>query len=70
LNGVVPSSPQATQKLTRFVLLSVMAAIATIALKTSAWLLTVRERLPYATVFTHVEPREDPASFEDARLDR
>jgi cation diffusion facilitator family transporter len=30
----------------------------------------VRERLPYATVFTHVEPKEDPASFEDVRLDR
>jgi cation diffusion facilitator family transporter len=30
----------------------------------------VRERLPYATVFTHVEPREDPASFDDVSLDR
>jgi divalent metal cation (Fe/Co/Zn/Cd) transporter len=30
----------------------------------------VRERLPYATVFTHVEPVEDPRSFEDAALDR
>jgi cation diffusion facilitator family transporter len=30
----------------------------------------VRERLPHATVFTHVEPREDAASFEDVRLDR
>jgi cation diffusion facilitator family transporter len=30
----------------------------------------VRERLPYATVFTHVEPQDDPASFEDVRLDR
>jgi cation diffusion facilitator family transporter len=30
----------------------------------------VRERLPYANVFTHVEPAEDPASFEDMRLDR
>ncbi len=30
----------------------------------------LRERLPYATVFTHVEPSEDTASFEDIRLDR
>jgi cation diffusion facilitator family transporter len=30
----------------------------------------VRARLPYATVFTHVEPKEDPTSFEDVRLDR
>jgi cation diffusion facilitator family transporter len=30
----------------------------------------LRERLPYATVFTHVEPREDAASFEDVSLDR
>jgi cation diffusion facilitator family transporter len=30
----------------------------------------VRARLPYATVFTHVEPREDPASFDDISLDR
>jgi cation diffusion facilitator family transporter len=30
----------------------------------------VRERLPYATVFTHVEPKEDAASFDDVRLDR
>lgn len=30
----------------------------------------IRERLPYATVFTHVEPQDDPASFEDVRLDR
>jgi cation diffusion facilitator family transporter len=30
----------------------------------------VRERLPYATVFTHVEPREDATSFEDVQLDR
>jgi cation diffusion facilitator family transporter len=29
----------------------------------------IRERLPYATVFTHVEPEDDPASFEDVRLD-
>jgi divalent metal cation (Fe/Co/Zn/Cd) transporter len=25
--------------------------------------------LPYATVFTHVEPREDSASYRDERLD-
>ena len=30
----------------------------------------VTERLPYATVFTHVEPREDAASFDDILLDR
>lgn len=30
----------------------------------------VRERLPYATVFTHVEPLEDPRSFQDTGLDR
>ena len=30
----------------------------------------LRERLPYATVFTHVEPREDAASFDDVSLDR
>lgn len=30
----------------------------------------LRQRLPYATVFTHVEPREDAASFDDVRLHR
>ncbi len=30
----------------------------------------LRERLPYATVFTHVEPKEDAASFDDVGLDR
>jgi cation diffusion facilitator family transporter len=30
----------------------------------------MRGRLPYATVFTHVEPQEDAASFDDIRLDR
>ena len=30
----------------------------------------LRERLPHATVFTHVEPAEDPRSFEDTTLDR
>ena len=30
----------------------------------------LRERLPYATVFTHLEPAEDPRSFDDAELDR
>ena len=29
----------------------------------------VRDRLPQATVFTHVEPEDDPASFDDVRLD-
>jgi cation diffusion facilitator family transporter len=30
----------------------------------------LRERIPYATVFTHVEPLEDPRSFDDTALDR
>lgn len=30
----------------------------------------LRDRLPQATVFTHVEPVEDPRSFEDTGLDR
>jgi cation diffusion facilitator family transporter len=30
----------------------------------------LRERLPYATVFTHLEPAEDPRSFADTKLDR
>jgi cation diffusion facilitator family transporter len=30
----------------------------------------VREAVPTATVFTHLEPREDPASFADVGLDR
>src|SRR4051794_8523229 len=30
----------------------------------------LRERLPYATVFTHLEPAEDPRSFADITLDR
>jgi cation diffusion facilitator family transporter len=30
----------------------------------------LRERLPYATVFTHLEPAEDPRSFADTTLDR
>ena len=30
----------------------------------------VRESLPYATVFTHVEPMEDPRSYGDIALDR
>jgi cation diffusion facilitator family transporter len=30
----------------------------------------LRDRLPHATVFTHVEPVEDPRSFEDTELDR
>jgi cation diffusion facilitator family transporter len=30
----------------------------------------LRERLPYATVFTHLEPAEDPRSFDDTKLDR
>jgi cation diffusion facilitator family transporter len=30
----------------------------------------LRARLPYTTVFTHVEPLEDPRSFDDVKLDR
>jgi cation diffusion facilitator family transporter len=30
----------------------------------------LRAQLPYATVFTHLEPIEDPRSFEDTTLDR
>src|SRR3954467_1746078 len=30
----------------------------------------LREQLPYATVFTHLEPIEDPRSYADTRLDR
>jgi cation diffusion facilitator family transporter len=30
----------------------------------------LRDRVPHATVFTHLEPIEDPKSFEDTGLDR
>jgi cation diffusion facilitator family transporter len=30
----------------------------------------IREELPQVTVFTHIEPREDPLSFADMHLDR
>jgi divalent metal cation (Fe/Co/Zn/Cd) transporter len=30
----------------------------------------LREKLPYATLFTHLEPDEDPRSFDDTDLDR
>jgi cation diffusion facilitator family transporter len=30
----------------------------------------VRAALPHSTVFTHIEPVEDPSSFDDATLDR
>lgn len=30
----------------------------------------IREQLPLVTVFTHIEPREDPLSFADIHLDR
>jgi len=30
----------------------------------------IRAAVPHAAVFTHLEPREDPASYEDLRLDR
>lgn len=113
-------------RLYRFLWLSIAAAVATIALKTAAWLITgsvgllsdaaesivnlvaavvapaalprgfasvhilvpgewslqrahdlaeevepaIRRRLPYVTVFTHVESLEDPRSFVDRELDR
>jgi divalent metal cation (Fe/Co/Zn/Cd) transporter len=30
----------------------------------------IRARVPLSTVFTHLEPVEDPVSFEDQRLER
>jgi cation diffusion facilitator family transporter len=30
----------------------------------------LHEQLPYATLFTHIEPVEDPRSFDDTKLDR
>ncbi len=30
----------------------------------------VRTPLPHNTIFTHIEPLEDPTSFDDATLDR
>ncbi len=30
----------------------------------------LRARLPHATIFTHLEPIEDPKSFADTELDR
>jgi divalent metal cation (Fe/Co/Zn/Cd) transporter len=30
----------------------------------------LRDQLPYATVFTHLEPLEDPRSYDDTKLDR
>ncbi len=30
----------------------------------------VRSAVPNSTVFTHLEPIEDPVSFEDTRLER
>jgi cation diffusion facilitator family transporter len=32
--------------------------------------LAMREALPESTVFTHLEPREDPVSWQDLQLDR
>jgi divalent metal cation (Fe/Co/Zn/Cd) transporter len=32
--------------------------------------LAVRQAVPGTTVFTHLEPVEDPASLEDTELDR
>jgi divalent metal cation (Fe/Co/Zn/Cd) transporter len=32
--------------------------------------LAIRQALPETTVFTHLEPREDPVSFIDQALDR
>jgi divalent metal cation (Fe/Co/Zn/Cd) transporter len=31
---------------------------------------SLRDKLPYATVFTHIEPTDDPRSFADAELVR
>jgi divalent metal cation (Fe/Co/Zn/Cd) transporter len=30
----------------------------------------IRQAIPQSTVFTHLEPLEDPVSFEDVRLER
>jgi len=30
----------------------------------------IRAAVPAATVFTHLEPRDDPVSYRDVRLDR
>jgi hypothetical protein len=30
----------------------------------------IRARVPRATLFTHLESRDDPASYEDTALDR
>jgi divalent metal cation (Fe/Co/Zn/Cd) transporter len=30
----------------------------------------IRDALPHTTVFTHLEPIEDPASHDDIQLDR
>jgi hypothetical protein len=30
----------------------------------------LHESLPYATLFTHIEPVEDPRSFDDTKLHR
>jgi cation diffusion facilitator family transporter len=30
----------------------------------------IREALPESTIFTHLEPKEDPVTFEDTELDR
>ena len=30
----------------------------------------IRRTVPHASVFTHLEPREDPASYDDVKLDR
>ncbi|MGZ3666337.1 MAG: cation transporter dimerization domain-containing protein, partial [Ktedonobacterales bacterium] len=32
--------------------------------------LAIHKALPDTTVFTHLEPREDPVAFEDQTLDR
>jgi hypothetical protein len=44
--------------------LSIGAAVLTIVLKSLAW------KLPEAHVVTHLEPREDPVSWDDRQLDR
>lgn len=69
--------------LQRFLWLSVAAAIATIGLKSGAYWLTgsvgllsdaleqqLHQALRQLTVFTHLEPQEDPRSHADRTLDR
>jgi hypothetical protein len=66
-------------RLFRLLWLSIAAAVATTSLKVLAWSLTgsvghdeverveaaLREAVPYATLFAHLEPIEDPRSYDD-----